>query len=447
MIDVAELIKRKRDGAVLSREEIDFLINGYTVGHIPDFQMAAWLMTVFYRGMTERECTDLTMAMAESGDMVDLSSIKKFTLDKHSTGGVGDTTTLVLAPLIASAGGVMAKMTGRELGHTGGTVDKLESIPGLTMELSQEQFLDIVSRIGVSVIAQSDRLAPADKLIYSLRSLTATVDSIPLIAASIMSKKLAAGAKGIVLDVKTGSGAFMTRREDAVALARTMVDIGRRAGRLTSALITSMEQPLGRAVGNALEAAEAIEVLSGRGPDDLRELVLWIGAEMLLTAGLAEDRDAGREQLLRRLNDGSALAKFGQLIAAQGGDAGVIVDPCLLPQAKEIIPIPAPNSGWLTGINALEVGLASKILGVGRLAKNQAVDPSVGLVLQHKIGDRVEAGQPLALFHTDGDPTKIEEARTRFNRAISIGPAPIEPPTLVLARVTAEGVEEIGFGH
>ena len=439
-----EIIAKKRDGQELSGGEISFIINGFTNGSVPDYQMSAFLMAVFFRSMSEQECVDLTMAMVHSGQVVDLSAIKGFKVDKHSTGGVGDTTTLVLAPLVASCGGRVAKMTGRELGHTGGTVDKLESIPGLSTELSQERFVEIANRIGVALISQTARLAPADKAIYALRNVTATVDSIPLIASSIMSKKIAAGADGIVLDVKTGSGAFMKEYNDSLRLAQTMVGIGEGAGKRMKALITSMEQPLGLAVGNALEVREAIQTLAGQGPADLTELVLALGAEMLLLSGVASTVAEARGRLEESLAQGRGLAKLAELIQAQGGDPEVVHDPDRLPQARTVVPLRAEKAGHVRTIDALAVGMASKILGAGRLVKEDTLDPSIGIVLRKKIGDPVEKGETLAELHSDGDKKKLDAARQRLGQAFGLGQKPETLPRLILARVDKQGVEELG---
>ena len=339
-MNVYELIKKKRDGFELSANEIEYLINGFINGKIPDYQMTAFLMAVYFNGMSARECVELTMAMTKSGEQIDLSAIKGFKVDKHSTGGVGDTTTLVLAPLVAASGGIVAKMTGRELGHTGGTVDKLESIPGMQVELSKNKFVKIVNDIHVSLITQTASLVPVDKQIYALRNVTATVDSIPLIAASIMSKKLAAGSDGIVLDVKTGQGAFMQKYEDALELAKSMVKIGEDAGRRMVALITGMQQPLGYAIGNAIEVREAIDTLGGNGPPDLVELVTELGGEMLLISGIASTREAAKSVLSKNLATRKGLDKLAELIAAQGGDRAVIDNPNLLPQ-------PAMKLTWI----------------------------------------------------------------------------------------------------
>ncbi|MBN2407510.1 MAG: pyrimidine-nucleoside phosphorylase [Elusimicrobia bacterium] len=442
-MNIYELIKKKRDGGELSKKEIDYMINGFIKKDIPDYQMAAFLMAVFYKGMTARECVDLTMTMVDSGDRVDLSGISGFKVDKHSTGGVGDTTTLVLAPLVAASGGIVAKMTGRELGHTGGTVDKLESIPGMKVELPKEEFMDIVNRIHVSLIAQTGTLAPADKHIYALRNVTATVDSIPLIAGSIMSKKLAAGSDGIVLDVKTGVGAFMQKYEDALELARTMVDIGEGAGKRVVALITSMEQPLGYAIGNAIEVKEAIDTLSGSGPQDLVDLILELGSNMLLISGVCGSREDARKRIRENIDNKKGLAKLGELIKAQGGNPDVIGNTGLLPQPKKIIEIKAPAGGYVESIDALEVGLSSKVLGAGRKTKDEPIDLSIGIFLKKKVGDEVRKGEPLALFHSDGDSSKVEAAKEKFLNAYRIGPKKISPPRFFYARVSKDGVEEL----
>lgn len=441
-MNVYELIKKKRDGLELSREEIDFLINGFVNGRIPDYQMTAFLMAVYFRNMSTRESCDLTMAMVESGETVDLSEINGFNIDKHSTGGVGDTTTLVLAPLVAASGGIVAKMSGRELGHTGGTVDKLESIPGMQVELAKDKFVEIVNDIHVSLIAQTTNLAPADKQIYALRNVTATIDSIPLIASSIMSKKLAAGADGIVLDVKTGAGAFMQKYEDAVELAKTMVYIGECAGKKVVALITGMEQPLGNAIGNAIEIKEAIETLNGKGPRDLVDLVLELGSMMLVVAGIESSSSAAHRTLEKNIAQKKGLEKLAELIEAQGGNPEVIENLDLLPQPKTKIEINAGVAGFIEKINALEVGMASRILGAGRKTKTEPIDLSIGILLKKKVGDRVDKGEPLAVFYSDGDKQKIDPAKAKFLSAYTIGDRQVDPPRLFYARVSANNVEE-----
>ena len=441
-MNVYELIKQKRDGLELSKKEIGFFIDGFVNGQIPDYQMTAFLMAVYFKGMSDRECVELTMAMAESGDQVDLSAIHGFKVDKHSTGGVGDKTTLVLAPLVAASGGIVAKMTGRELGHTGGTVDKLESIPGMQVELSRDKFVEIVNAIHVSLIAQTASLAPADRQLYALRNVTATVDSIPLIASSIMSKKLAVGSDGIVLEVKTGRGAFTKLYGDAIDLAKTMVDIGEGAGRRMTAWITAMEQPLGCAVGNAIEVQEAIDTLRGSGPPDLVELIMELGGEMLFISGIVSSRKKAKSRIAENLANQKGLNRLADLIAAQGGDPSVLDNPELLPQPKAKIEVKSETPGYVSAIDALAVGQASKILGAGRRTKDDAVDYSAGIYLKKKIGDKVEVGDPLAVFYSDGDENKIEPARKKFLSAYSFNSSKIDPPKLIYARITRDGVEE-----
>ncbi len=442
-MNVYELIKQKRDGLELSKKEIGFLIDGFVNGRIPDYQMTAFLMAVYFKGMSARECVELTMAMANSGDRVDLSAIQGFKVDKHSTGGVGDKTTLVLAPLVAVSGGIVAKMTGRELGHTGGTVDKLESIPGLQVELSKDKFVAIVNDIHVSLIAQTASLAPADRQIYALRNVTATVDSIPLIAASVMSKKLAAGSDGIVLDVKTGCGAFTQSYEDALKLAKTMVDIGEGAGRQVVALITGMEQPLGYAIGNAIEVKEAIDTLRGSGPPDLVKLVTELGSEMLLVSGIVATREAAQSIIAKNLANEKALNRLADLVVAQGGNRAVIENPDLLPHPGAEIEVTSETAGYVSAIDALEIGLAAKILGAGRQTKDDVIDHSIGIYLKQKIGDKVAAGDLLGVFYSDGDEEKIEPARKKFLAAYAFHSNKIDPPKLIHARITKDGVEEL----
>ncbi|MGD1974237.1 MAG: thymidine phosphorylase, partial [Desulfobacterales bacterium] len=373
----------------------------------------------------------------------DLSTIRGFKVDKHSTGGVGDKTTLVLAPLVAASGGIVAKMTGRELGHTGGTVDKLESIPGLQVELTRDKFTELVNDLHVSVIAQTASLAPADRQIYALRNVTATVDAIPLIASSIMSKKLAAGSDGIVLDVKTGRGAFTTSYEKALHLAKTMVDIGEGAGRRMVAWITGMEQPLGHAVGNAVEVREAIDTLRGRGPGDLVDLILELGSDMLLISGIVFARNKAKSMIAENISNQTGLKRLVDLILAQGGDPSVVDNPELLPQPKMKIEVKSETHGYVSALDSLEVGLASKILGAGRKTKDDPIDYSVGIYLKKKIGDKVKVGDPLAILYTDGDEEKIKPAMKKVLTAYSFKLNKIDPPKLIYARVTRDGVEEM----
>lgn len=427
---VYDLIHKKRDGGKLTSAEIDFLIQGYTAGEIPDYQMAALAMAVFFRGMDPEETAALTMAMVDSGQRVDLSSIAGKKVDKHSTGGVGDTTTLILAPLVAAAGIPVPKMSGRGLGHTGGTIDKLESIPGFKVDLGQAEFIATVNRVKMAVVGQTANLAPADKKLYALRDVTATIDSIPLIASSVMSKKIAAGADAIVLDVKCGTGAFMKTEEAAVRLGEAMVEIGRKVGRETIAVISDMNQPLGNAIGNALEVREAVETLQGRGPARLTELCLILGAQMLVLGGRAKTADGGREILEKLLRSGAGLAKFKEFVAAQGGEPRVGDDPGLLPQAAYRLPVPAPRDGFIQRIDAEVVGLSAMLLGAGRAKKEDVIDLAVGVQVIGNLGDRVRAGEPLAEIYTQ-DREKARIATEKLLSAYKIGPEPVQPPPLV----------------
>lgn len=423
-----DIIMKKRNGGELTKEEIDFFIGGYTKGEIPDYQVSALMMAIYFRKMTEAETLALTMAMADSGDRLDLSGIRGVKVDKHSTGGVGDKTSLALAPMVAACGIPVAKMSGRGLGHTGGTIDKLESFPGFTTALTTERFIDNVNRIGIAIMGQTADLAPADKKLYALRDVTATVDNLSLIASSIMSKKLAAGADAIVLDVKTGSGAFMKQEAEAKALAEEMVKIGKNAGRRTVAVISDMDQPLGFAVGNALEVREAIETLRGNGPEDFLELCLTLGSQMLMAGGKAESAREAEEMLRAVIADGSALGKLAEFVEAQGGDGSAVYHPELLPQAAIQEPVAAPESGYLSRIVCDEVGICSLILGGGRETKESEIDLSVGLVLCKKVGDYVEAGEPLAVIHAN-DADRAEQARARYLKACTIaGEAPERTP-------------------
>lgn len=423
-----DIIMKKRNGSELTGEEIRFFVEGYTRGEIPDYQASALMMAIYFRGMTQRETCELTMAMAHSGDMLDLSAVKGIKVDKHSTGGVGDKTSLALAPMVAACGIPVAKMSGRGLGHTGGTIDKLESFPGFTTALTTERFLENVNRIGIAIMGQTADLAPADKKLYALRDVTATVDQMSLIASSIMSKKLAAGADAIVLDVKTGSGAFMKREEDARALAGEMVNIGRNAGRKTVAVISDMDQPLGYAVGNALEVREAIETLMGRGPEDFVELCLTLGSRMLMAGGKADDEKTAVRLLKQAIEDGSALRKLAEFVEAQGGDSETVYHPERLPKAAIQRPVPAPEEGFVSHMECDEIGICSLILGGGRETKESKIDLSVGLVLQKKTGDHVKKGEPLAIIHAN-DENKAAEAEKRFLQACVIrGQAPVKTP-------------------
>src|ERR1700736_1540792 len=422
-----EVIREKRDGLPHSDEAIRFMVRGATDGTIPDYQLSAWLMAVRLNGMTDAETRTLTLAMAASGRQLDLSSIPGRKVDKHSTGGVGDKATLVVAPLVAAAGIPVAKLSGRALGHSGGTLDKLESISGFKVDLGIDQFIDQVRRIGIAIAGQTSDMVPADKVFYALRDATATVDSVPLIASSVMSKKLAAGADAIVLDVKCGRGAFVATLDDAEALARALVAIGASAGRETVAYITDMEQPLGRAVGNALEVREAIETLSGRGPSDLEVLSLRLGNEMLRMAA------APPTDLKRLMSDGTALRKFAQLIEAQSGDTAVLRDPERLPTAPIQRPVAARESGQVAAIDALEIGLSAKSLGAGRAPKAAAIDFDVGMVQKKKVGEAVQQGEPLATVHARTDQAALEVA-SRVAAAFRVTPS-AGPRPLLLRRV------------
>lgn len=436
-----DLIAKKRDGGALNREELEYLIGGYVKGEIPDYQMSAFLMAVYFQGMTEEETSVMTELVAHSGDMVDLSPIEGIKVDKHSTGGVGDKTTLIVAPLAAACGVKVAKMSGRGLGHTGGTVDKLESIPGMRVDLSREEFFAAVEKAGVSVIGQSGNLTPADKKLYALRDVTATVESIPLIAVSIMGKKLAAGSDCILLDVKTGSGAFMKTVEDSARLAKEMVSIGERAGKRTVALITNMDIPLGNNIGNSLEVIEAVETLSGRGPADLTRVCLELAANMIYLAGKGSLEEC-RELARQALEDGSGLKRLEAMVEAQGGEVTVLRDVNRFEKAKVVTEIKSPFSGYLTAMDTEMCGIASCLLGAGRETKESTIDYSAGIVLKKKTGDFVQEGDVLAVFYT-GDASRVEGARTKFLQALSVGEEkPVEEP-LIYARITKDGMEKI----
>ncbi|OQA19806.1 MAG: Pyrimidine-nucleoside phosphorylase [bacterium ADurb.Bin363] len=429
---MVDLIIKKRDSYTHTKEEIEFIVKGVTDETIPDYQITAWLMAVFFKGMSDKEVADLTLAMLESGDKMDLSSIPGIKVDKHSTGGVGDTTTLVLAPLVAAAGIPVAKISGRGLGHTGGTLDKLESIPGVTTALSIEDLLKQVRDIGVAVAGQTANLTPADKHLYSLRDVTGTVDSIPLILASVMSKKIASGADCLVLDVKVGSGAFMKKLEHARKLARSMVNIGTLMKRKTAALITDMDQPLGMAIGNALEVMEALEILRGEiSSSPLKEVSLTLGAYMLLLAGACENIDKGKERLQKLISNGMGARKMEQLIEAQKGDPKVVEDPYLLPQAKYISSVLSPVDGYLQSVNTEEVGRAAMILGAGRERKSDRIDPSVGIWLKKRIGDKIQKGDPIAVIHSN-DKDKTEDSGKCLLDAYKMGDEKPEEIPLII---------------
>jgi pyrimidine-nucleoside phosphorylase len=431
---MVDLIEKKRDGHALTKEEIQFIIEGYTKGDIPDYQMSAFAMAVFFRGMTEEETAALTMAMVHSGDMIDLSNIEGIKVDKHSTGGVGDTTTLVLGPLVASVGVPVAKMSGRGLGHTGGTIDKLESVPGFHVEIDNDEFIRLVNQNKIAVIGQTGNLTPADKKLYALRDVTATVNSIPLIASSIMSKKIAAGADAIVLDVKTGAGAFMKDLDGAKQLAKAMVEIGKRVGRRTMAIISDMSQPLGFAIGNALEVKEAIDTLKGEGPKDLEELCLTLGSHMVYLAEKAASLEEARAMLEQAMKDGSALETFKTFLSAQGGDASVVDDPSKLPQAKYQFELEAKEDGYVSEIVADEIGTAAMLLGAGRATKESTIDLAVGLVLRKKVGDQVKKGDSLVTIHSNTE--NIEEVKQKLYENIKISATSVKAPTLIYDKIS-----------
>ena len=432
MVDV---IEKKRNGEELTTEEIRFFVNGYTDGSIPDYQVSALLMAIYFQDMTERERADLTMAMVESGDQIDLSAIQGIKVDKHSTGGVGDTTTLPLAAMVAAVGVPVAKMSGRGLGHTGGTIDKLESIEGFHVELSSEEFAKQVNEIGMAVIGQSGNLTPADKKLYALRDVTATVSSIPLIASSIMSKKIAAGSNAIVLDVKTGDGAFMKTVDDARNLAQAMVKIGNAVGRNTMAIISDMSQPLGYAIGNALEVKEAIDTLKGHGPEDLMELCLTLGSQMVVLGGKASSIEEARTKLKEVVTNGAALEVLKKFIAAQGGDASVVDDPTKLPQAKYKFEVPAKEAGYVAKIEADDIGTAAMLLGAGRATKESTIDLAVGLVLHKKVGDQVKEGESLLTIYANSED--VQNVMDKIYKHIHLSKEQVTAPKLIEDIITS----------
>ena len=429
-----DVIHKKREGGELTTNEIHFFVQGCTRGEIPDYQASALLMAIFFRGMTQRETAALTLEMARSGDMVDLSSLPGVKVDKHSTGGVGDKTTLIIGPIAAACGVTIAKMSGRGLGHTGGTVDKLESIPGLRTDIPRQEFFAIVQRTGLSIIGQSGNLCLADKKLYALRDVTATVESLPLIASSIMSKKIAAGADAILLDVKMGSGAFMKTLEGSRALAREMVRIGRQVGRRTVALITDMDMPLGRCVGNALEVREAVEVLSGGGDRRLRALCLELAANMVYLGRQAEDMAEARARAVAAVRSGAALGKLRQMVQAQGGDPAFIDHPGALALSPVEVEARAPQSGYITRLDAEGCGLAAVELGAGRETKDSPIDFGAGIVLLKNKGDRVEQGQPIARLYARSEEL-CRRGRERFLAALAVGPAAPESGPMIVERV------------
>lgn len=435
-----DVISKKRDGKTLTKEEIDFFIKEYTGGNVPDYQAAALLMAIFLKSMDSRETVDLTHAVMRSGDIVDLSAIEGIKVDKHSTGGVGDTTTLVLGPIVAACGVPVAKMSGRGLGHTGGTLDKLESIEGFKIEMSPEAFIDHVNRHKIAIVGQTANIAPADKKLYALRDVTATVDNVSLIAASVMSKKLAAGSDAIVLDVKCGSGAFIKTKEEAIGLSKIMVDIGTHMGRQTMAVVTDMSQPLGYAIGNALEVKEAIDTLEGRGPEDLTKLCLVLGTYMV-ALGTEKEEKLARKELEDKWRAGKGLELFKTLVKAQGGNESWIENPIRLPQARHQVEIPALSGGYVSSMRSDEIGICAMMLGAGRAKKEDAIDMSAGIVLKKKLGNWVEKGETLAVFHTNKEGA-LEEIQNRFYKSILLSENPVTPPPMIQAIVTKQGVLE-----
>lgn len=439
-----DLITKKRDGQELSQEEINFMIKEYCEDRVPDYQMSAMLMAIYFKGMSNSEIKHLTIAMVNSGKIIDLNSIPGIKVDKHSTGGVGDTTTLALAPMVAAAGVPVAKMSGRGLGHTGGTIDKLESIEGFKTELSLNKFIEIVKKVGVSIISPTSDLAPADKKLYALRDVTATVDSIPLIVSSIMSKKIAAGADAIVLDVTTGSGAFISRYEDALKLGEIMVDIGLELGKETVAIITNMDEPLGFAIGNSLEVREAVEVLKNKGPEDLRKLCIVLGSYMLKLGGMVNSIEEGKRKLINILEEGRAFTKFKEMVVAQGGNFQVIEDPELLPTAKYCFKVKANRSGYVQRTDSRLIGESAMLLGAGRENKESKIDLSVGIVLKKKIGNKVNINEDLAeIYYNDAE--KLEDAKKKLLSSFSIGDKKPRKLPLILAAVNQEGIKEFTY--
>jgi pyrimidine-nucleoside phosphorylase len=429
-----DIIEKKRDGFPLTENEIHFFIEGYTRGDIPDYQASALLMAIYFQNMTSQESARLTAAMVESGEKIDLSAIKGIKVDKHSTGGVGDTTTIILAPLVASLGVPVAKMSGRGLGHTGGTIDKLEAVPGFHTEMSNSEFIELVNKNKVAVVGQSGNLTPADKKLYSLRDVTATVNSIPLIASSIMSKKIASGADAIVLDVKKGAGAFMKEEKEARLLAETMVSIGNRVGRKTMAVISDMSQPLGKAIGNALEVKEAIDTLKGNGPEDLTELCLALGSQMVVLANKAKNMTEAKNRLQESIVNGNAINKFKEFLASQGGDSTVADQSDLLPKAAYEINLPAKKSGKVAAMAADSIGSAAMMLGAGRATKDSHIDLSVGIELHKKIGDEVKEGESLLTIHSNEE--MADEVKDKLYKSISISDQQIRTPDLIYDTIT-----------
>lgn len=440
-MDILSVLEDKKRKKALTKEQIEFFVRGAADGSLPDYQLAALLMAIRLNGMDARETAELTMAMARSGDMLE-PDVGGVPVDKHSTGGVGDTTTLVLAPLVAACGGKVLKMSGRGLGHTGGTVDKLESIPGFRVSLPEEEFVSIVRRVGCAVVGQSAQLAPADKRLYALRDVTATVDSIPLIVSSILSKKFAAGARAIVLDVKTGSGALMPTLEASVELAKALVEIGAHAGRSVAAVVSGMEEPLGTHVGNALEVKEAIDILAGRAGGALKKVSLFLGAQMLTASGVTDTEQEALRRLEEAIETGAGLRKLAEMISAQGGDAAVCFHTDLLPRAPMIVPLLSPAEGCLAHVNGTALGLAAQRMGAGRVRKEDAIDPAVGFVMEKRIGDRIRKGDVLCTLHVR-DAESAREAGERILAAMQFSPDPAPRARLLYALITQRGVTDL----
>ena len=440
-MDILSVLENKKRGKSLSRDEINFFVRGAAEHTLPDYQLAALLMAIRLNGMDARETVDLTMAMASSGDML-IPDVGGVPVDKHSTGGVGDTTTLVLAPLVAACGGKVLKMSGRGLGHTGGTLDKLESIPGMRVDLTEAEFQNIVRTIGCSVAGQTAQLAPADKALYSLRDVTATVDSIPLIVSSILSKKFAAGAKAIVLDVKTGSGALMPTLEESIELAQAMVAIGDYAERRIVAVVSGMEEPLGTHVGNALEVKEAIDILAGRAQGPLKKVSLFLGAQMLIASGLADTEEEALDSLNLALDSGAGLKKLKEMIAAQGGDCRVCDDVNLLPKAPVIYPVKARKDGFLAHVDGMALGLAAQRMGAGRVRKEDQIDPAVGFVMEKRIGDEVKTGDVLCTLHAASEES-AKDTEERVLNALKFTKAPVPKARLLYALITPQGIKNL----
>ena len=440
MIRMYDVITKKRDGQELTKEEIQFFVDGYVNNEIPDYQMSALLMAIYFNGMSDEETTDLTMCMAKSGDMVDLSLIPGVKVDKHSTGGVGDKTTLIVSSIVASLGVPVAKMSGRGLGHTGGTIDKMESIPGMRTDIERDRFFDIVKEAGMSIVGQSGNLVPADKKLYALRDVTGTIESIPLIASSIMSKKIAAGSDCILLDVKTGNGAFMKTVDDAIRLAKAMVSIGEGVGKKTVALITDMNRPLGFAIGNSLEIMEVCNTLRGNGPEDLTQVCIELAANMLLLAGKEQHLDACKKMARDAMFDGSAFKKLQKMVKLQGGDVNVLIDNSNFSQAKVVHNVYAKNDGYVFSIDTEKCGIASVILGAGRETKDSIIDFSAGIVINKNVGDKVKRGDIIATFYSSS-MDKCMAAENIFESAVSVRDEAPKTEPIIYARVTVDGVE------